>query len=89
MEIVIYILRLFVVRLLEEFSLSLSILSSISKRRNEPTIERAVDAALVKPLPSALDLLALLLREILIGFVCARISNVNFNSAMNASPGVI
>lgn len=72
-------------------SLSLSKLSNESSRRNEPTIERAVDAALTKPpTPSPLELLRLLLLcAILTGFSSAQIFNANFNSAMNASPGVI
>lgn len=57
----------------------------MSRRRNEPTIERAVDAA--RPIPSSIELVPLLL-EILTGFVSAQIFTANFNSATSASHGV-
>lgn len=61
----------------------------ISKRRNDPTIERAVEAARVNPLSLVLDLLPLLLCDIFIGFVTAHTLTANLSSAINASLGVI
>ena len=66
---------------------SLSNLSTISRCKKEPTIDRAVDAALPSP-PMELVLLLLLL-EILTGFVTSKMFTANFNSATSASHGVI
>lgn len=57
----------------------------MSSRRNEPTIERVVDAAL--SMPPSIEL-APLLFEILTGFVSAQMFTANFNSATSASHGV-
>ena len=65
--------------------LSLSNLSRMSRRRNEPTIERVVEAA--PSMPPSIEL-APLLFEILTGFVSAQMFTANLNSATSASHGV-